>query len=275
MQPSGALAVRRNVRAQAICLNQNTSNFASPRTTPSAACSRGDDRERSAARDTGRRPHRFPGNRSCGCLVPRGRQGIHVQSGQAADVLGENGILASKVRVQPVGPRELADEVFSRSKSWVFGLETGIPDVLVKDPAQAADDHAADLSPRPVQVSLGVISPEEIMILVGIDVVVAWNPTDTDTCIEQGLQLLPEGHVEVTVSQDHDPVRPLGGAGFEQGRPVTVGVAVDDQAAHGGIRFPLGGSHGGCVPQIRRVAPSQSARSFATSDSQSPFQSVP
>jgi hypothetical protein len=140
---------------------------------------------------------------------------IHVQSGETPDVFREDGVLPPQMRIQPVDSWELAHEVFPRSEVWVNRLETGIPNLLVKDTAQAADDHAADLSPRPVQVALGVISPKEIMERRGIDVVVSWNPPNADARIEEGLQLLPQGHLEIAVTQYDDAVGPLGGAGFE------------------------------------------------------------
>jgi hypothetical protein len=164
---------------------------------------------------------------------------INVQPRQAADVFRENRILPSQVGVETVGWRELADEMFSRSKVWVNRLEPGIPDLLVKNAAQTSDDHAADLSPRPVQVALGVVSPKVVMERRGIDVVVSWNPSDADARIEEGLQLLPQWRLEIAVSQDHNAVGSLGGAGFEQWQPIAVRVAVDYQAAHGGVRLPF------------------------------------
>ncbi len=164
---------------------------------------------------------------------------IYVQSGETADVFRENRILPPEMRIQPVGWRELTHEVFARSEVRIGPLEPGIPDLFVKDAAQTADDHAADLSPRPVQVALGVITPEEIMERRGIDVVVSWNPPNADARIEEGRQLLPQRHLEIAVSQDHDAVGSLGGAGFEQWQPVAVRVAVNDQAAHSGVRLPF------------------------------------
>jgi hypothetical protein len=69
--------------------------------------------------------------------------------------------------------------------------------------------------------------------------VVSWNPPNADARIEEGLQLLPQGHLEIAVTQYDDATGPLGGAGFEQWQPVAVRVAVNDQAAHRGVRLPF------------------------------------
>ena len=79
---------------------------------------------------------------------------------------------------------------------------------------------------------MGVVPPEIVVKILGVDVVVPGDPADTDLGIEQRLQLLPERDSEIAVSQDDNTVRPFGLAGQEQRLPVPVRVAVDDQATH-------------------------------------------